>query len=142
MFSKNKKGEPSALERKIQFCRSYSKLWADLFTFYADKLDEAKISPQQEEEFFKIMSVLANRHFELTVRLGDHLKDGDKILEYLGKLVSLANLQTMSEAEFSSTQVRWHEIFIGLNKAMGGLVAQLPQTPPPKGAAASAGAKA
>jgi len=132
MLGKRKKDEPTDLEKKIQFCRSYTKLWADLFSFYADKLDDASISPQQEEEFFKITSVLANRHFELTVRMGKDLQDGDKILEYLTRLTSLSSLQGLSDAEFSSTQVRWHEIFIGLNKSLGRLVAQLPQPPEAK----------
>ena len=126
MLGKSKKNEPSDLEKKIQFCRQYAKIWADLFNYFSDKLDDASVTPQRDDEFFKIMSVLASRHFELTARLGDDLKDADKITDLLGKLVGLANLQNMSEVEFSTTQVAWHEIFIGLNKALGRLVQQLP----------------
>lgn len=132
MIGRSKKNEPTELEKRIQFCRSYTKLWADLFNFYSDRLEDSSITSQQEEEFFKIVSVLANRHYELTVRMGSDLKDGDKILDYLEKLVSLSNLQTLSEAEFSMTQVSWHEIFIGLNKALGHLVQRMPAAPEPK----------
>lgn len=132
MLGKSKKNEPSELEKKIQFCRTYTKLWADLFSFFSDKLDEATVTAQKEDEFFKITSILANRHFELTERMGSHLKEGDMIIDFLCKMVSLTSLQALSEAEFSSTQVRWHEIFIALNKTLGRLVQQMPQAPQPQ----------
>ena len=33
---RNKKGEPTELEKKIQLCRGYAKLWSDFFQYFAD----------------------------------------------------------------------------------------------------------
>jgi len=142
MFGKTKKDEPSDLEKAIQFLRSYTKLWADLFQFFSDKIEEGSVNAQQEEEFFKIITILSTRHFELTNRAADDLKDSENIVKFLGTLVSLQHLQTVSEVEFSSTQVRWHEIFIGLNKALGKLVQKLPAPAETKPAATQAPANA
>ncbi|OPZ19506.1 MAG: hypothetical protein BWZ10_00926 [candidate division BRC1 bacterium ADurb.BinA364] len=126
LFSR-KKNEPTELEKKIQFLKAFCKLWADFFEdFFSESLEGKTIDPQDEEAFFKTMTVLATRTFELKARLEKEFKDPERIINYLAQIVSLANLQTMSEAEFSSMQTRWHEIFISLNKSMGKLLQQLP----------------
>ncbi|MCX7013550.1 MAG: hypothetical protein NTW86_13510 [Candidatus Sumerlaeota bacterium] len=136
---KSKKKTAADLEKKIQLCKGYAALWREFFEkYFADSLQNAKITEEQEAAFFKTMTVLANRHFEFVSKMGEDLKGGDKLLSFLGEVVSLAHLQAMSEAEFSATQVRWHELFIELNKTLGRLLQRMPVTTEPARPAAEA----
>ncbi len=128
--SRSKKGEPTVLEKKIMLCRGYAKLWSDFFQFFSDSLEGVTITDKQEAAFFKYMTVLSTRHFEFVTKMGEDLKAADSILVLLKDIGSLRNLQGMSEAEFSSTQVKWHEIFIHMNKALGRLIQKMPVTAP------------
>jgi len=134
---KSKKGEPTDLEKKIMLCRGYAKLWSDFFQYFSDSLEGVTITDKQEAAFFKYMTVLATRHFEFITKMGQDLKAGDNILVLLQEIVSLRNLQEMSEAEFSSTQVKWHEIYIHMNKTLGRLMQKMPATPSKNGESAS-----
>jgi hypothetical protein len=125
---KSKKGEPTDLEKKIMLCRGYAKLWSDFFQYFSDSLEGVTITEQQEAAFFKYMTVLATRHFEFVTKMDKDLKVGEQILVLLRDIVSLHNLQEMSEAEFSSTQIRWHEIYIHMNKTLGRLIQKMPIT--------------
>jgi len=76
------------------------------------------------------VTILATRHFEFVTKMGEDFHQADRLLDFLIEVVSLSNLQSMSEAEFSSVQVRWHELFIEMNKTLGRLLQQLPPPPP------------
>ena len=127
---KPKKGEPTALEKKIMLCRQYAKLWSDFFQFFSDSLEGVTITDKQEASFFKYMTVLSTRHFEFVTKMGEDLKAADDILVLLRDIGTLRNLQEMLEAEYSSTQVKWHELYIHMNKTLGRLIQKMPVTVP------------
>jgi len=117
---------PTSLEKKIRICRSYTKLWADFFRFFADGLDHVKIKEQDESAFFQIMSRIAQNHFHFVEEMGEDFSKPQRILEVLCDAINLSNMKSMSEGQFSKTQLEWHEIFIDMNKSLGRLIAQLP----------------
>jgi hypothetical protein len=101
-------------------------MWADYFKFFAESLEDKKITDRDEAQFEKVVSILALNHFKFTELMGDKLKDPEGILEVLTETVSLAQLKAMSEAQFSKLQVEWHTLFIEMNKCLGKLKTELP----------------
>jgi hypothetical protein len=129
------------IENRIKVCRQYTTLWADFFKFFAENLEDKKITDKDEAQFEKIVSILALNHFKFTELMGDRLKDPEGILEVLTETVSLAQLKATSEAQFSKLQVEWHTLFIEMNKCLGKLKSELPinkKAPPPKAVAKAA----
>jgi hypothetical protein len=115
-----------SIENRISVCRDYTKLWAEFFKFFAEGLQDKKITEKDEAAFDKIVSLVALNHFKFTELVGDKFKDPDGILEVLTNAASLSNLKIMSEAQFSKLQVDWHTLFIEMNKCCGKLNAELP----------------
>lgn len=131
LFARKKnKNEPSDLEKKIVVCQNYIKLWSEYFTYYSDSLEGVVIAPETEEKFFRIMGALAARLFEFSARMEDDFNADEKITTLLTETPTLAHLAPLSEAEYSAIQIRWHEIFIELNKTRGRLVQRLPVVEP------------
>jgi hypothetical protein len=113
-------------ENRINVCRDYTKLWAEFFKFFAEGLQDKKITEKDEVAFDRLISLLALNHFKFTELMGSRLKDPDAILDVLADAVSLSNLKAMSEAQSSKLQIDWHTLFIEMNKCLGKLNAELP----------------
>ena len=131
----------TSIENRLATCREYKNLWQDYFHFFADGFEGKKIYDKDEQAFFQIMNVLSVNHFRFAELAGDYFKEGETILRLLTETPSLNTLKEMSEGQFSKLQIDWHTIFIAMNKAIGKLMMQLPQAPPPKGGRAVAAAQ-
>ena len=128
----------TSIENRLSTCREYKNLWQEYFQFFADGFEGKKIYDKDEQAFFQIMNVLAVNHFRFAELAGEYFKEAEGILKLLTDTVSLNVLKDMSEAQFSRLLIDWHTIFISMNKAIGKLMIQLPQTPPAKGGRAAA----
>lgn len=117
-----------AIENRLTVVREYKNLWQEYFKFFADGFDEdKKISDQEEQAFFQIMSRLSQGQYRFAEMAGEYFKDGDNIISILSDSPSLETLKQMSDAQFSKFQVDWHTVFIAMNKAIGKLMILLPQ---------------
>lgn len=114
------------IENRIAVVKQYSELWARFFTFFSDPLTERNITEAEEQEFNNIVSILALNQFKFAELTRDVFKDSGKILDILVEAVSLAHLKSLPEATFGKFQVDWHALFLGMHKALGKLLAQLP----------------
>lgn len=115
------------IQNRLAVTREYKNLWQEYFKFFADGFDDRKISDQEEQAFFQIMSRLAQSQYRFAEMAGEYFKDGDEIINLLSDSPSLNTLKEMSDAQFSKFQVDWHSIFISMNKAIGKLMILMPQ---------------
>ena len=122
------KGGVGGIEHKMEVCREYSRIWAEFFQYFAEGFADKKIYQKDEENFQQLIKTLAMNHYKFSVSVKEHFKGADAILEVLSEAVSLQNLKSMSEAQFSKIQVSWHTLFIEMNKAMGKFLTKLPPT--------------
>ena len=110
------------LDEKIALCEVFTKKWADFFNFFGDEFEGRKITGENEAQFFRAMTDLAREQFRLTYFLGGDLSVGEQITTILSEAVSLMHIHDMSEAQFASFQLKWHQVFIALNKCLGRLI--------------------
>jgi hypothetical protein len=145
MFKRKRKpGDPpeiGSLEYTIQVTQDYLQVWQRFFQFFAESLEGKKIAPQNEKEFARLLHQLAQDHFKFTKLAAEDFSQGKKIIDILDRCPSLAHIKSMQEATFSALQVEWHEVFIGMNKALGHLLAKIP-VKAPRGKKAQAEAQA
>jgi hypothetical protein len=119
-------GPKIPLEEKISLCQNYAKEWAEFFGYFGDGFEGRKITAEGEAQFFRCMTDLARKQFRMEYFLGDDLQVGDKISGILGEAVSLMNIHGMSEAQFAQFQLKWHVVYIAINKCLGRLIARRP----------------
>ncbi len=115
------------LTNRIAVVRDYAALWQQFFTFFADdNLEERVFTEQEEEEFASIVSLLSLNHYKFQELSRDYFKDPEGILDVLGESVSLAHIRELPAATLGKLQVEWHTLFIGMNKALGRLIGEIP----------------
>ncbi|MBN1867980.1 hypothetical protein JW916_11890 [Candidatus Sumerlaeota bacterium] len=119
-------GPKVPLEERIALCQEFAKEWAEYFNFFGDGFEGRKITAESEAQFFRTMTDLARKQFRLEYFLGEDLQSADKITALLSESVSLVHIHGMSEAQFSQFQLKWHVIYIALNKCLGRLIARRP----------------
>lgn len=140
MFKKKRKpGDPPEMgstEYKIDVCREYLQHWQDLFKFFSESLKGKEITPEEEKLFGEIVYLCALGHFKFSETMGKDFHFAKSILKILDNCASLKHVQDLPDASFASMQVTWHETFIGMNKTLGHLMAQMPivESKEPKGA--------
>jgi len=142
---KRKPGDPpplGSLEHKLQVCRAYLAVWQRFFQFFSESLENKKLTAEAEKEFNRCVYQLAYDNFKFTQLMKKEFVYAKKLSSVLDKCVSLSQLKVMPEASFGALQVDWHEVFIGMNKAMGHLLAEMPpEELPEKQAVAKPAAK-
>lgn len=116
-----------SVDNRLTVVTEYKNLWQEYFRFFADGFEDRKISPQEEQGFFKIMNSLAINQYRFVEVADDLFKDGPSILTIMTDTPSLAVLKQMSEAQFSKLCVDWHTVFISMNKTIGKLNMLKPQ---------------
>ena len=114
------------LENRIAVVKEYTALWQKYFSFFSDTDRERNVTPEEEQEFANLVSILSLNHYKFQELAGDYFKDAPKVVNVLTETVSLNHLKTVPDATFSKIQVEWHTLFIGMNKALGKLLAALP----------------
>jgi hypothetical protein len=118
----------TSIQNRLATCREYKNLWQDYFRFFADGFEGKKITDRDEQAFFNVMNVLATNYFRFTELAGENFRSGQGIIDVLSDTPSLTAIKQMSEAQFSKLLIDWHTIFIAMNKSIGKLMIQLPQT--------------
>ncbi|MEQ8822691.1 MAG: hypothetical protein RLY93_20835 [Sumerlaeia bacterium] len=113
-------------ENRILVVREYANLWQQFFTFFSEDLRDRQITQQEEQEFQQIVSVLALNHYKFEVLSADVFKDAGKITDVLSQTVNLNHIKNLPDATFSKIQVDWHTLFLGMHKALGKLLNELP----------------
>jgi hypothetical protein len=116
----------TSIENRIAVCKEYSALWLRFFGYWQDSLEDRQITEQMEAEFLQVLSVLALNHYKFEELVGDVMPEARKVLDVLCEVISLANLKSLPEAQFTKLQVDWHTLFISMNKALGKLILKLP----------------
>ena len=114
-------------ENRLAVVTEYKNLWQEYFRFFADGFEDRKITPQEEQGFFKIMNSLATNQYRFVEIADDLFKDGPAIITIMTDTPSLAVLKQMSDAQFSKLCVDWHTVFISMNKTIGKLNMLVPQ---------------
>ncbi|MCB2155735.1 hypothetical protein KQI84_12695 [bacterium] len=125
-MAKKKAVQHLSIENRIAVVREYAALWQQFFTYFSDDLIEKNITQEEEHEFGNLVSILALNHFKFQELSIDYFKDAPKILNVLTETVSLSHMKAQPEATFSKIQIEWHTLFIGMNKALGKLLSELP----------------
>lgn len=114
------------IENRIAVVREYAALWQQYFTYFSDDLTEKNITQEEEHDFGNLVSILALNHFKFQELSIDYFKEAPKVLDVLVETVSLGHMKAQGEATFGKIQIEWHTLFIGMNKALGKLLSQLP----------------
>ncbi len=115
------------LTNRIAVVRDYAALWQQFFTFFADdNLEERVFTDQEEEEFAGVVSLLVLNHYKFQELARGFFDDAEGILKVLTEAVSLAHIRELPAATLGKIQVEWHTLFIGMNKALGRLIAEIP----------------
>lgn len=123
----------TSIENRLAVVSEYTRLWQEYFKFFSDGIDEKDhITEQQEKQFFQLMNILGVNHFRFSEMAGEYFKDGEMILDVIGRTPSLDAIKHMSDAQFSPLLIDWHTLFISMNKTIGKLKPQLPPPPPQK----------
>jgi len=140
-----KRSHVEQIEERIAVCREYAAHWEEYFKcFGTNDIRDRKVTDQEENQFGKLSNLLARKLFRFTRYVGDKFSDSDDILELLQANESLRGMQDFSDANFSKTEVTWHQIFINMHRAVGRLTRELPaeehiegtDTPPASGGSA------
>jgi hypothetical protein len=119
------------IEKRIEICKVYAALWEEFFKcFGTGDLQERRIFDQDEASFKKIISELAHQKFRFVYYMGDKFSDGDKIIDVLERAENLHVLKDMADANFSKLEIDWHQVFIGMHRAVGRLMRELPLEEP------------
>lgn len=141
----SKKDDPMArimaMENRIAVVQEYTDMWRQYFTYFTEREEGRKITEADEQAFFQVMNALTTNQFRFTELGRDFFKDGEAVLKVMTDTVSLQNVMTMSDAQFSKTQIDWHTLFIAMNKAIGRMHAALPPPVEKKGAKKAAPTK-
>lgn len=114
------------IENRISVCRQFIKLWAQLFRFFADHDPQRKVTPEEEKNFFQVITALARKHFLFTELAGDTFHSPDKILDLLVESTSLQKIVSMDEVAISKLELEWHSLFLEMNVALGRLLRAMP----------------
>ncbi|MBN1477490.1 hypothetical protein JXA47_12110 [Candidatus Sumerlaeota bacterium] len=119
------------IEKRIEICKEYASLWEEFFKcFGTGDLQERRIFDQDEVRFQKIITQLAHQKFRFVYYMGDKFTDGDKIIDVLERAENLHVLRDMADANFSKLEIDWHQVFIGMHRAVGRLMRELPLEEP------------
>jgi len=119
--------ETLSLPNRVMVLQEYSNLWQQFFSFFSDTLEGREFTPEEEQEFAKIVSVLALNHYKFQELTKAYFPDAGKVMEVLNETVSLAQLRDQPAASFSKIQVEWHSLFIGMHKALGKILKEMSQ---------------
>jgi hypothetical protein len=126
-----KESKVEEIEKRIEICKEYAALWEEFFKcFGTGDLQERRIFDQDEARFQKIIIELARQKFPFVYYMGDKFSDGDKIIDVLERAENLHVLRDMAEANFSKLEIDWHQVFIGMHRAVGRLMRELPLEEP------------
>jgi len=101
--------------------REYTSLWQQFFSFFADDISERQFTEEEEQSFTEIVTMLAVNQFKFQELSKGYFKDADGIMEVIEEAVSLNHMQLMNQATFEKIQIKWHTLFISMNKAIGKL---------------------
>lgn len=120
----------ASLDHRIQLLQEYTSDWQSFFNYFADGSTTGKITGEKESRFFQLCTKLARQQYRLRYFIGKNCPGDDKMLGILSEVVSLTNINEMSEAQFNKLQHAWHVIFIALNKSLGKLLQEREQVVP------------
>jgi hypothetical protein len=115
-----------SLENRIAVVREYAGLWQQFFGFFSEGLSDKTITPQEDQQFQNIVSILALNHYKFQEMTAGYYKDAAKVLDVLYEAVSLDHVKNLPDATFSKLQVEWHTQFIMMNKILGKMLGELP----------------
>ena len=118
---------PDILRRvnRLIVIREYTSLWQQFFSFFADDISERQFTEEEEQSFTEIVTMLSINQFKFQELSRGYFKDADDILEVLEDAVSLQHIQLMNQASFEKMQIKWHTLFIAMNKAIGKLYKEM-----------------
>lgn len=114
------------MENRISVCREFIQLWSKFFQFFADDIHTRQIAPEEEKAFFQTVTALARKHFLFCELMGEAFDAPGEITSVLTRSVSLANIKSMDETNFSKLELDWHTLFLKMNVALGRLLRQMP----------------
>lgn len=111
---------------RVAVVREYAALWQQFFAFFADDIEERVFTEQEEEEFSGLVSLLALNHYKFQELSRDYFGGSESVLKVLDEAVSLAHIRELPAATLGKIQIEWHTQFIGMNKALGKLIGEIP----------------
>lgn len=114
-----------SMPNRIMVIQDYAGLWQQFFSFFAEPLEGREFTPEEEEEFSKVVSLLALNHYKFQELTKAHFPDAGKVMDVLCEAVSLEHLREVPPASLSKFQVDWHTLFIGMNKALGKMLKEM-----------------
>lgn len=114
------------LENRIAVVREYAALWQQFFTYFSEDISERNFTAQEEQDFANMVSILAVNQYKFQELCGAYYKDAGKVMDVLTETVSLDHMKHMADSTFGKVQIEWHTLFIGMNKALGKMLSELP----------------
>lgn len=108
------------LERKIESLNQLIDLWL-MFKTFLQPLFPQEVTPEKEEEFLYLKSIIAQKVENLTSKLEGRFPEGGQINKIVSYSTSLKEIIGESGLQLSKLLNDWHVFYIALNRVLGGL---------------------
>ena len=109
----------SRLEERIKLLKEFINEWVKFRSFL--KIGAAgKASPEREEEFMKLKSLIARKYQHLTSLMGESFSADESLMKVVSRVASLKRVAEMTpETGRLGIEDEWHSSFIRLNENLG-----------------------
>ena len=109
----------SRLEERIKLLKEFINEWVRFRSFL--KIGAAgKASPEREEEFMKLKSLIARKYQHLTNLMGESFSADERLMKVVSRVASLkAVAETAPDTGQRSIEDEWHSSYIRLNENLG-----------------------
>lgn len=107
------------LEERIKLLKEFINEWVKFRSFL--KIGVAgKASPEREEEFMKLKSLIARKYQYLTSLMGESFSADEKLMNIVSRVTSLKQVAEIApEVGQRGIEDEWHSSFIRLNGNLG-----------------------
>ncbi len=107
------------LEERIKLLKEFINDWVRFRSFL--KIGAAgKSSPEREEEFMKLKSLIARKYQHLTTLMGESFSPDERLMRLVSRVTSLkAVAETAPDTGQRSIEDEWHFSYIRLNEDLG-----------------------
>jgi hypothetical protein len=109
------------LEERIELLEEFINEWIRFRNFL--KIGAAgKASPEKEEEFMKLKSLIARKYQHLTTLMGESFSADERLMKTVSRVASLKQVAEIKpEVGQRSIEDEWHSSFIRLNENLGNM---------------------
>ena len=113
----------SEIEERVEEIKELMKIWMRFYRILSAGFDPKTLTPEKEQEFNTIKTVVAQRHRHFMEAIDDDEDKyiGQNILNLVKRVISLQEFSKLSSLEINKISIEWHDANILLNELLGDL---------------------